>query len=143
MGLARAEQQITWSAANTKTLSASTRADSDAMAIDSTCVAISVSVRCDNQGTPASGDVLNVYVKWSNGDLDAGGGADDFDSDEYAMFLMQLDTYATNTPGEDPCTRTLPIDPKMGKAFKLSVDSPNAATRNMLLAARMTVHTAS
>lgn len=142
MSLGRTEQQVTWSAANTKTLSAATRADSDAVTIDSSVVGISLSVRCDNQGTPASGDVLNVYIKWSNGDLDAGGGADDFDSDEYAMFWAQLDTYATNTPGEDPCTRTLPLDPMMGKAFKLSVDSPNAATRNMLLAARMTLRTA-
>ena len=142
MGLGRTEQQVTWSAANTKTLSAATRADSDEITIDSSVVAASVQVRVDNQGTPASGDVLNVYIKWSNGDLDAGGGANDYDSDEYAMPLMVLDTYATNTPGEDPATRTLPIDPNMGKAFKLSVDSPNAATRNMVLAARVLFRTA-
>lgn len=143
MGLGRTEQQVTWAAANTKTLNSATRVDSDEIPIDLSVVAISISVRCDNQGTPASGDVLNVYVKWTNGDLDAGGGANDYDSDEYAMPLMVLDTYATNTPGEDPATRTLPIDPNMGKAFKLSVDSPNAATRNMLLAARCTMRTAS
>lgn len=142
MALGRTEQQITWAAANTKTLSAATRADSDEIVIDSSCVAISVQVRCDNAGTPASGDVLNVYVKWTNGDLDAGGGANDYDTDEYAMPLMVLDTYATNTPGEDPATRTLPIDPNMGKAFKLSIDSPNAATRNMVVNARCTMRTA-
>ena len=142
MGLGRTEQQITWSAANTKTLSAATRSDSDEVVIDSTCVAISLSIRVDNQGTPTAGDVLNCYIKWSNGDLDAGGGANDYDSDEHAMWLMVLDTVTANTPGEDPATKTIPIDPNMGKAFKLSVDSPNAATRNMLLAARCTIRTA-
>lgn len=142
MALGRTEQQVTWSASNSKTLSAATRADSDEITIDSSCVAISVQVRVDNQGTPASGDVLNVYVKWSVGDLDAGGGSNDYDTDEYAMHLMTLDTYSTNTPGEDPATRTLPIDPNMGKAFKLSIDSPNAATRNMVVNARCIMRTA-
>lgn len=143
MGLGRTEQQVTWSAANTKTLTAATRSDSDEITIDSSVVAMSLTVSVDNQGTPASGDVLNVYIKWSNGDLDAGGGANDYDTDEYAMPFMVLDTYATNTPGEDPATRTLPLDPNMGKACKVSIDSPNAATRNMLVKARLTMRTAS
>lgn len=142
MGLGRTEQQILWSGANSKTLNAATRFDSDEYVIDSSVVAISLSVRADNQGTPASGDVVNIYVKWSNGDITGGGGANTFNTDEYAMPFTVLDTYSTNTPGEDPADKTLPIDPKMGKSFKLSVDSPNAATRNMLLYARMTVHTA-
>lgn len=142
MGLGRTEQQVLWSGSNSKTLSAATRADSDEIVIDSSVVAAAVQVRVDNQSAAQTGDVLNVYIKWSTGDLDAGGGSNDYDTDEYAMHLMTLDTYATNTPGEDPATRTLPIDVNMGKAFKLSIDAPNAGSRNMVVNSRVLFRTA-
>ena len=144
MGLGRTEQQITWSAANSLVLSSTAMSSpSDEFTIDSTVVAISMSARATNGGTPASGDVVNIYIKWSNGDLDAGGGANDYDSDEHAMWLMQLDTYPTNTPGENPAAKTFPLDPNMGKAFKVIIQDPGwASGRNITFAARCTLRTA-
>lgn len=135
MAMSRVQQQITWSAANSLTLNTATQTDSDAYTFDSTDVGCSIQVSVDNQGTPQAGDVLTVYIKYSNGDISAGGGADTFDTNEYAQFLMQLDTVAANTPGEDPAIKTVDI-PVSAKAFKLSISSPNAATRNMLVKAR-------
>lgn len=143
MGLSRVQSQVLWSAATSKTLTTASRADSDAYTFDSTDVGCSVQIKVDNQGTPASGDVLNVYIKWTNGDVAGAGGSDTYDTDEYAQYLCVIDTYATNTPGEDPAVKTVPIDVMTGKGFKLSIDSPNAATRNMVVQARLNLTRAS
>jgi hypothetical protein len=137
MGLSRVQSQILWATATSKTLSSSSRADSDAYTFDSSDVGCSVQIKVDNQGTPQAGDVLNVYIKWTNGDVTGAGGSDVYDSDEYAQFLCVIDTVAANTPGEDPAIKTVPIDVMTGKGFKLSIDSPNAGTRNMVVNARL------
>lgn len=128
------ETQFTWSAASSKTLSAATRADSDAITLNAADSAASVQISADNQGTPASGDVLNVYAKYSNGDI-LEDSADDFDTDKGAEYLGQLDTYSTS--GEDPQRKTFPLRVFGKKAVKISVVAPNAATRNMVVRARL------
>lgn len=135
MALTRQENQVTWSAASSITLSAATRSDSDAFTFDATDIAAALQVDANNAGTPASGDVLNVYVKYTTGDI-LGDSADDFDTDEHALFLGTLNTFGSDTPGEDPARKTWEI-PVAPKGFKLSVDSPNAATRNMVVRARV------
>lgn len=136
MALTRTESQITWSSADSITLSAATASTSDAFTFDATDGAASIQVDANNAGTPASGDILNVRIAWTTGDV-LGDTADDYDTSEHAQLLMVLDTYGTNTPGEDPARKTVDI-PTSAKGFKLVVDSPNAATRNMVVRARVT-----
>lgn len=143
MGLLRSERQITWpTAANSITLSTSARQDSEAVVFDSTDIAAAITVEANNQGTPTAGDVLDVYIKWTTGDKDAGNGSDDFDTTEHAQFLMRLDTVAANTPGENPAQRTVDI-PVSAKGFKLSVEAPQAASRNIVVKSRMSYQRAS
>lgn len=133
------ETQITFSAANSVSLSTNSRVDSDAVALNVEDWDASIQLSADNSGTPASGDTVDVYVKWSNGDVlnDTG---DDYDTDEHAEFLMRLDTYTTNTPGEDPARRTVPLAVSGKKAFKLSVVAAQGATRAITFAARLVTH---
>jgi hypothetical protein len=135
MAITHTQTQITWSAASTRSITSATEVESDGMTIDATTVALSLQLSADNAGTPASGDTAVFTIKWSTGDVLANSG-DDYDTSEYAQLIAVLDTYATNTPGEDPARVTVPVQPLATK-FKLAVVCANAATRNMTVAARM------
>lgn len=133
------ESQITWSAASSVSLSTNSRVDSDAVALNIEDWDGSVQLSADNSGTPASGDVVDVYVKWTNGDI-LGDSGDDYDTDEHAEFLCRLDTYATNTPGEDPVRKTVPLWVSGKKGFKLSVVAAQGASRAVTFRARLVTH---
>lgn len=135
MAITRTQTQVTWSAAATLTVSAATLVESDVFTLDPTCVLMSIQVHVDNAGTPAAGDTAVWRIQWSNGDVVTGGG-DDYDTAEHAQYLTILDTFGTNTPGEDPARRTIDIVPTALK-FKLTCLCANAATRNMVIAARI------
>jgi hypothetical protein len=69
-----------------------------------------------------------------------GDSGDDFDTDEHAEFVCLLDTYPTNTPGEDPARKTVDIDVSGKKALKVSVVAAQGATRAITVAARLVTH---
>ena len=138
MAFTRPEAQINWSSAASITLSDANRHDSDAVVFDVADIAASVQVSADNAGTPAAGDTVLVEIKFTTGDI-LGDSNDDYDTDEHAATLGVLDTYGTNTPGEDPARKTWDI-PVSAKGFKLCVSSANAATRNMVVRARIITH---
>lgn len=133
------EQQVTWGSAASQTLNTNSRVDSDAVTLNVEDWDASVQVSADNQGTPASGDTVDVYVKWSNGDV-LGDSGDDFDTDEHAEWLCRLDTYPTNTPGEDPARKTVSLMVSGKKAFKLSAVAAQGATRSVVLRTRLVTH---
>lgn len=135
MAITLTETQITWSAAASTTVSSATAVTSDAFAIDATTIAASIQISVDNAGTPASGDTLTAQIAYTNGDV-LGDSGDDYDTTEHAAPFMVLDTFTTNTPGEDPARKTGPIGIAM-KGGKLIVTCPNAATRNMVVRARL------
>lgn len=135
MAITTVQTQVTWSAANTKSITSATQVDSDVFTLDSTCIALSIQVTADNAGTPASGDTVVWRVKWSTGDVLANS-SDDYDTAEHATYLTTLDTFGTNTPGEDPAIMTVPIYPLATK-FKLAAVAANAATRNVTVSARV------
>lgn len=129
MSLTRQNRNVTWpTAASSITLSASTRSDSEAMTLDATDVNGSIQVKADNQGTPASGDYVDVWIKWSQDGTT-------YDTDEHAEKLGRLNTYGTDDPGEDPAVRTFEINPGKAKYYKLSVAAPQAASRNVVISA--------
>lgn len=139
MASSKVETQIQWSAADSKTVSANTIQWSDALTLNAEDWAGSLQVSADNAGTPASGDTCAVYVAWSTGDI-LGDSGNDFDTDEHAEFVGMLDTYSTNTPGEDPARRTWPLAVRGKTALKVGVVCPQAATRNVVVRARLATH---
>ena len=135
MAITRTASQVTWSSASTLSVTSATEAVSDVVTLDATCVSLAITVSADNAGTPASGDTAVWRIQWSTGDVLANTG-DDYDTSEHAQYLTTLDTYSTNTPGEDPARRTVIVD-VVAQKFKLAVTCANAATRNVTVAARI------
>lgn len=138
MALTRNETQITWSSAGSITLNTTGLVWSDAVTFDATDVAGGIMVSADNQGTPASGDTVDVWVAYTTGDV-LGDTGDDYATDEHAIFHGTLDTYATNTPGEDPARRAIPLDVASFKGCKIGLKAPQGSTRNIV--ARVRLHT--
>lgn len=135
MALTRNEQQVLWSAATSITLSDNNAYLSDAITFDAADIAGAVQICVDNQGTAASGDTLSVYAAYTTGDI-LGDTGDDYDTAEHAQFVGILDTYATNTPGEDPACKTFPIS-TTPKGCKIIVQGAQAATRNLVVRTRL------
>lgn len=117
---------VTWSSSSTVTLSSNTaRSTSDAITVDPTAFAASLQVKADNQGTPASGDIMKVWVAWS---LDG----TNFDTEEHAEYLGPLNTVAADDPGEDPATRTFTLNPRARQKLKVILLGPQSASRNIV-----------
>jgi len=135
MAITRTQTQVQWTSANTKSITSATEVVSDVVTLDPTCVSLAITVSADNAGTPASGDTAVWRIQWSTGDVLADTG-DDYDTSEHAQYLTTLDTYSTNTPGEDPARRTIIVD-VVAQKFKLACTCANAATRNVTIAARI------
>lgn len=133
------ETGVTWSSAASVTVSSATVVWSDAVTLNVEDWDGSLQVNADNSGTPGSGDVCNVYVAWSNGDV-LGDSGDDFDTTEHAEFVGQLDTYSSNTPGEDPARRTWALQVSGKKGLKVGASCPQAASRNIVVRARLVTH---
>lgn len=133
------DTQVTWSSASSLTVSSSTVVSSDAFTVGTDDWDGSVTLSADNAGTPASGDVCDWYVAWTNGDI-LGNGGDAYDTTEHAEFLTRLDTYSTNTPGEDPARRTVTLNVSGKKGFKLLASCPQAGSRNIVIRARFGAH---
>ena len=134
MAITRTQTQIQWSAYDSITISSATRTFSDAFTLDDTAVLLGIQLSADNQGTPADGDTAKFYIAWSTGDI-LGDAGDDYDTDEHVQFIGTLDTYSTNTPGEDPARKTIEV-PIAAKKFKIGVECANAATRNIVVRSR-------
>ena len=135
MALTRNEQQVLWSTASSITLSDNNAYLSDAITFDATDIAGALQVYADNQGTPASGDTVSFYAAYTTGDI-LGDSSNGYDTTEHAQFLGILDTYATNTPGEDPACKTLSIS-TVPKGMKLIAQAAAGATRSIIVRARL------
>ena len=130
--------QITWSAANSVTVSSATVVWSDAFTFHAEDWQAELQVNADNSGTASSGDVCDVYVAYSTGDI-LGDSGDDFATVEHSEFLFRLDTWWTDVPGEDPANGSHPV--RCGaKAFKVGVSCPQAGTRNIVVRAMVNTH---
>lgn len=108
------ESQVLWSAANHLDISSSSVGTSDALAINAATVEASLALRADNQGTPASGDLMEFYILYSNGDVTGGEGSDTFDTAEQGTLLAVLDTNE-----DDPAGVTVPLPVTAAKSFRV------------------------
>ena len=104
MASSRVETQITWSAANSVTVSSATVVWSDAFLFNIEDWEAELQVNADNAGTPASGDTCSVYVAYTTGDIlgDSGNDYTSVKQSEFAMFLTPIrpmaKTRRTNLP---------------------------------------------
>jgi len=135
MAITRNETQITWNANNFILLSSATQQASDAFTFDPTDGAATLQVTANNTGTPTSGDNVNVRISWSTGDI-LGDTGDDYDTGEHAQLVMILDTYPTDTPGENPARKSIEV-PTSAKGLKLMIDAPQGASRNINVRSRI------
>lgn len=127
MALAKAQSQITWSTSDTVSVGSSSSDTSDEQSISDDAVAGELTVKADNAGTPASGDVLDVKILYNNGDPDADpDSADEFDTSANARVVRKLDTNS-----EDPVIVSIPIRIS-AKSFKVFVE--NQASSNSITA---------
>lgn len=107
--MTREETQITWAAAASKSVAFGASEASDAFSFNVGGWGAVIQLSADNEGTPADGDAVDFYALYTAGDI-LGDGGDDFDTAKHGQFLCRLDTYATNTPGEDPARKTVSLD---------------------------------
>lgn len=134
----RVDTAITFSSAASVTISSATVVTSDAFTFNVDDWDGEVMVSANNQGTPASGDVCDVYIAYTAGDV-LGDTGDDFATTKSAEFLFRLDTFSTNPTGENPARKSMRV--RTGaKGFKLLFSCPNAATRNMVVRAMVSTH---
>lgn len=125
MALTRVENQVTWSASNSVSVTSGSNQTSDAVSLDATCVQSAITCKADNAGTPAAGDIINFYWASSAGDPD-GAGTIEYPTDVVNMIhLCRIDTNDTDA---DSKTVSLPNVPYRGKVYALSGASANAIT---------------
>lgn len=138
MAASRVETPINWSAANSVTVSSATVVWSDAFTFHADDWEAEVQVDANNAGTPATGDVCDVYIAYTTGDI-LGDSGSDYTSVEHSEFATRLDTVTANTPGEDPANRSFPVR-TAPLGFKVGVSCPQAASRNIVVRARIVTH---
>jgi len=86
--------------AASKSISASGNATSDNFGVDAEAVKVSAMIKADNDGTPASGDIVTVYVQGS------------YDGTLYTTVAHAVPRATLDTNDEDPAVSdVIPIDP--------------------------------
>jgi hypothetical protein len=91
MAIAQNELQVTWSAANSKSVATATSETSDAEAVSSNAISISFELKADHSTTPGADDTVDFYLLPTLGDPD-GASTDEYATAGHAVFLATLDT---------------------------------------------------
>lgn len=116
--MTRNETQITWAAASSKSVAFGASEVSDAFSFNAGCWDASIQLSADNDGSPASGDLIEFRILYTNGDV-LGNTGDDYDTAEHSSLIAVLDTWASSTPGEDPARLTIPLPSVAAKGFQI------------------------
>lgn len=138
MASSRNETGITWSSAAYIDITSGSNATSDAFAFNVEDWDASLTLYADNQGTPASGDTLDVYVEWTSGSVDGSAG-DDYDTAKGAKWVARLNTYSTDADGEDPQQKTIELSNVAAKGLKVYAKN-NSGGRTIRLRAEISTH---
>lgn len=137
MASTKAETAITWSSAAYTDITSGSNATSDATSFNVEDWDAAVTVHADNQGTPASGDTVDVEILWTTGSVDGSAG-DDYDTAKGGQWIMRLNTYSTDSDGEDPQQKTVTI-PTAAKGFKIYAKN-NSGGRTIRVRAELITH---
>jgi len=126
MAITRTETQVTWpTAADYKDVTTGGNETSEEINLDATCISARISLKADNQSTPASDDIIYVWLLETSGDPD-GASTDEFDTIGHATLLAIL-----NTDTEDPAGETVQF-PVPQKGAKLYAEGVTAGTTNTI-----------
>lgn len=138
MASSRVSTAIVWSTNASITMNTTAAFTSDAFTYNAEDWDASIQVNADNQGTPSSGDYVDLWIAYTSGDV-LGDTGSDYDTTEHAVQIGRLNTYGTDTPGEDPARGTYKLD-TAPLGFKLISQCPTANTRNVILRAMVVTH---
>jgi len=133
MAITRPQTQVQWGAVDFIDIGAGAIEISDEIIFAVDMYAWSLSIYLDHQGTPASGDAVDFYLSWTNGETDGTVG-NDYDTPEMRDLyqLRQLDTFENALDGVAPdngiVQKTWPELPIGAAGFKIVADSQAAAT---------------
>lgn len=116
-----------------KGLNSTSRFTFDAVTIHADAVQGALTVKLDNQGTPAAGDYVDLQVAWS-------ADGTNYDTDEHAQPLGRMDTVSANDPGEDPCTKTFALNVSGKQSFKVIARANQGGTRTINFSAIYNEH---
>lgn len=130
MAVTHNEIQVQWSGADSQSVSAGASATSDTVSFHTAAVEGMVSLKADNNGTPAAGDTVDLFILYTSGDPD-GAGADEFDTNSHGRYLATLDTSV-----EDPALRTVRVG-VAAKGAKIRAVN-NSAGRSITVSAALT-----
>ena len=126
MAASNNELQIVWASAASKSVAAGAAEISDAISFSATAIASTVTLKADNEGTPASGDTVDFYALLSAGDPDGASTSEYAAVKEQGTFLARLNTYGTSF---DPAVSTVRLDVSVGvKILAKSNAASNAIT---------------
>ena len=124
MGVANNEIQVLWSTASSKSVSSGGNETSDAFSFTSTAFDATITLKADNEGTPASGDEIDFYLLLTAGDPDGASTSEYPTDDSDGLFLATLDTNS-----DDPAISTVNIPVSVGgKLHAVSGASSNSIT---------------
>ena len=125
--------QVTWGGSNSTSVAAGGTANSDTITFSDSAIYAELMVKADNEGTPADGDTLDVYLqKIADPDADSSN-----DTESTGTFLVQLDTYGD----ADPSVRVISIPVGFANA-RLHVEN-NAGSNAITVSATITEKTSS
>ena len=124
MAVTKSENQIVWSSANNLSVSSASNGTSDAFTFNGGSINATITCKADNNTTPASGDTVEFYLLYTNGDPDGTGG-DEYDTTTQGTLLCVLDTNLT-----DPAQATITVNPsaKGGKIYAVNKSATHAIT---------------
>lgn len=106
--------QIQFAGANFDSVAFGANSTSDEFNLAKDAYQAQITLKVDNDGTPAAGDTMDFFLILTSGDPD-GTGADEFDTVGVSLFLAQLDTNDA-----DPTIKTIQI-PTGSKGGKLHI----------------------
>lgn len=119
--------------ATPKGLNSTSRFVFDAVTIHADAVSASLEVYLDNQGTPASGDWVDVQVAYS-------ADGTNYETDEHAQTLGRIDTVSANDPGEDPARRVFTLNVSGKQSLKPILRANQGGTRTINATLRYNEH---
>lgn len=125
MATTNPEVQIQWTGpADTDSVASGGQEESLEVTPDQTTWEIVVSFKADRAGTASDANV-DVFLLVSSGDPD-GAGADEFDTDEHAIWLANVDCAAGSDPAQE--TFELPFVPYKYKILVVNNGATDAIT---------------
>lgn len=119
MAITSETNQVTWGAANAKAVASSATEMSDDYTFNANTFDSELIVKADNAGTPANGDVINIYAQIK----------EDPDQDAAPEYANQGDLVGRlDTNSVDPAIKGILFSPMPGKTYRFAAKNEGASS---------------